>query len=84
MSMKLYVDVETSLGKSGVTVRSESLGLAGFGENGALANESLTRAVLTWCESLQRLGRLDRVVRQRRLRWEEAPELSVELVPEVD
>ena len=68
--MIIYVDTELGHGRSGVEARSPDLRLTSHGLDEQEALQSLQRGILAWCHGLQSLGRLEKVIRHKQLKWE--------------
>jgi hypothetical protein len=80
--VKLTVNVEVqSGGKSGTEARAPSLHLTSYGPDETEALELLKRGIAAWCQGLQSVGKLDKALRERKLRWDpNGTSLDVEFV----
>ena len=78
--MKIYLEAAVMDTYRGVDARAEELRLIGHGHDTQSALESLLSIATAWCTGLRSVGRLEQVVRQRRLRTETSDSLTVELV----
>jgi hypothetical protein len=79
--MKIYVNTELRHGRSGVEARSPDLRLTSHGLDEQEALQSLQRGILAWCHGLQSLGKLEKVLRHKQLKWESnGRSLAIELV----
>jgi hypothetical protein len=78
--MKIYVKAELGHGRSGVEARSPDLRLTSHGLDEQEALQSLQRGILAWCQGLQSMGRLEKALRRKQLKWEPNGEtLTIEL-----
>jgi len=78
--MKVYVPAELRHGRSGVEARSPSLHLTSHGRDEEEALHSLRRGIIAWCKGLESRGKLDHILRDKKLKWlAEGDSISVEL-----
>ena len=79
--MKITLNVELRFGgRCGVEARSPDLRLTSHGVDKEEALQSLQRGIVAWCQGLQAIGKLEKVLKRKRLEWEYNGEsISVEL-----
>lgn len=84
--MKVLIDTELRFGgRSGVEARSPTLRLTSHGLDEQEALESLRHGILAWCEGLQSLGKLEKVLKQKNIYFEsDGKTIAVELHPLAD
>lgn len=79
--MKVTIMAEIKQTKTGIEARSPELHLTSHALDRNEAIESLRRGVLAWCIGLQSLGKLDKAINQRQLKWESnGASVEVELI----
>jgi len=69
--MKITISAELRHGgRSGVEARAPQLRLTSHGIDNETALESLRKGIVAWCNGLRSIGKLEKAVRYRKLKWE--------------
>jgi hypothetical protein len=69
--MKIFVNAELRYGgRSGVQARSPDLNLTAHGIEEQDALQSLKRGIIAWCDALRSRGKIEEVLKRKRLNWE--------------
>jgi hypothetical protein len=79
--MRLQVEAEFGLFKSGEYARAPRLGLVGHGRDREEAREALSSIVAAWCEGLNQVGALSKALQRAKLEpLDTAPGFQIELI----
>lgn len=76
--MKIFINAELRFGgRSGVEARSPDLKLTGHGIEEQDALQSLRQGIIAWCNGLHLQGKLEEVLKRKRLHWEDDGDATI-------